>query len=1144
MTKSHLTTMLIGTSLAWGSVAIAAPDTDTLVYIREGKDARGRGNMILERIQADGGGRAVIFDADTRDNPDPVPFPKWQRSPDVSPLGGKIVLRRGWTISAMNWDGSAVVQLTPYGREWQEPRGSPDGRRIALTSDARNLAEIFVMDHDGGNLRNLTWQALSNERSPDWSPDGEKIVFISDRNGPFELFTLNAADGMGQTRIVSLDGDIREPAWGANNRIAFSLQKADGTAALFAVDPDGGNLEQLTPGDVWDGQPAWDADGKRLAFVSNRAGATDIWVLDMATGETRNVTDGIDGAALFPAWVPRQIAAAPLDIPAESGVATNTKGLQLPRPRLLFRAEDLPGIRQTLTEEPHAPVWQTFLARCEDLLDPESAASRSVEAAIAAIRANPSKGLYDRSPWIEPVFNLAFARQVTGDARFGQRAAELLVRIAAEYAKWHQRMVSEYPVACAYDWLHDLFEPDALRLVTGLLNTGAGRDFQHISNLYFGTSNDIQGNFATHSAGSFGPIALALAGEPGSAATWLPAAARLIAINLDAWIGEAGDCSEGTSYFGTPIGLLMPFLVSLKVNDLYAETRDNNLQHFANWLAIVNAGGHLPAIGDSDGGALNFPIGLLHLYPENQTARKLWNSRPRPARPTPDVLSLLWFAPSKNQPQDFSDFPKTAYFEAQNYQVFRTGYGDDSAFLTFTLTAGGHAHLECGAIALRAFGEQLLVDPGQAVGEADRHSQLLIDGQGRFNNYRPANAPPERMSPIVKADLAAAASVDMVPAFATRVVGTHASAPYAIPAPGIRIERGRRAILMVGDDTTAVPPYYLVYDDVRVGDRETRYEQLYIGAADAVAHDNGDGSFVYRKEYDGAWLASTAGKKGEAAFEFDIPQSGHYQVWVFVQPSGGDVLPFRVGDARYRARLAIRRGGWRQWAHAVFGEGGGEDLPAMRRRMSGEPVLSAIRLEAGAHTLVIEAGGAQFAKLALVPVDPERETTFGDERLEGVIPSASSDRFRIDPTVFNGWGALPEGTLVLSHEEATVTGDGWTVHKPERPAPALLVAALCADPVAFAAEAFSFNTRFYGQQFISLPRAKLIKHQVEANFPTLVYPHLPGMDVPTIERGADRAEIRWINAVDTVKFNRDGISVQRQTKNGESGRFEYRFPKK
>lgn len=1143
MTSAHMAAILVGTSFAWVSAAIAAPDEEALVYIREGKDARGRDNQVLERIRADGGGRIVIFDSDTRDSPDPVAFPKWQRSPDVSPVGGKIVLRRGWTVSAMNWDGGEVVQLTPYGREWQEPRWSPDGRQIALTSDARNLADIFVMDHDGGNLRNLTWQALSNERSPDWSPDGKTIGFISDRNGRFELFALNAADGMAQTRIVSLDGDIREPAWGVNNRIAFALQKADGTSSLFAVDPDGGNLKQLTDGDVWDGQPAWDADGKRLAFVSNRDGATDIWVLDMATGETRNVTGG-GGAALFPVWVPRQIAAAPFPVPAADGAALNTNGLELPRPRLLFRAEDLPGIRERLAAEPHATVWKTFLARCEALLDPESEASHSVEASIPAIRNNPSKGFDDRSPWIEPIFNLAFARQVADDERYGRRAAELLVRVAAEYAKWHQRMVAEFPVACAYDWLHDLFAPDDLRLITGILQSSAEDSHRKIGARYFGTSNDIENNFATHSAGSFGPIALALAGEPGSDGTWLAAAARLVAINLDTWIGEDGDCAEGISYFAYPVGLLMPFLVSLKVNDLHPETRRTHLRHFANWLAIVNASGHLPALGDSDGGPLDFPVGLLRLYPENALAWKLWNSVERPERPDPDVLSLLWFAPSKDRPQDFSGLPPTAYFDAQNYQVFRTGYGDDSAFLTFTLTAGGHAHLECGAIALRAFGEPLLVDPGQAVSEADRHSQLLIDGRGRFVNHRQPNAPEERIAPITKSGLGAASSVDMVPAFATRVVGTHALPTYAIPAPGIKIERGRRAILMIGDGTSAVPPYYLVYDDVRVGDRETRYEQLYIGAADAVARDNGDGSFVYRKEYDGTWLAPTAGRKGEAAFEFDIPRSGHYQIWVYADPSGGDVFPFRVGENRYRAHLAIRRGGWRQWAHAVFDEGGGDDLPALRRRLSGEPVASAIRLKAGATTLVAGEGDARFAKIALVPVDPERQSCFGDERREGIIPSASSDRIRIDPTVFNGWGALPEGTLVLSHEAAVVTGDGWTVQKPERPAPELLVAALCSDPVDFAIESFGFNTRFYGQQFIAHPRAKLVKRQVEANFPTLVYPHLPRMDVPTVARGDGRAEIRWSNAVDRVEFDRAGIVVLRQVDNGEIERFEYRFPNK
>ena len=684
------------------AVEARCAEENTLVFIREDKDALGQPNMILERIQSDGSGRSVIFDSALQESPEPIPFPKWQRSPDISPLGKKIILRRSWTLSAMNWDGSGAVNLTPYRREWYDPRWSPDGRQIALCADLTDFAEVYLIDFDGGNLRNLTWKAKSNERSPDWSPDGGRICFISDRNGKFELFTMKADDGSEQTRLLSLEGDIREPDWGPHNRLAFALQKPDGTSAIYVVDADGKNLTQLTKGDCWDGQVRWDAEGQRLAFVSNRSGEAEIWVMELASRKLSNVTRNPAQNELFPTWVPKQLAEAAPEIPSNEGQASNIAGLQLPRPRLLFRAEDLPA---SVTSWPGAPGL-----RMEDLPEqlrraagPESAASKRVEASIAAIQNSPSQGLYDRSAWIKPVFDLAFARQVTGERRYGERAAAWLLRIAEEYARWHQDMVSEYPVACAYDWLYDLFSSEDLRMLTGLLQTTAQQSYEHVVDSYFGETNLIACNFATHSAGSVGPLYLALAGEPGSNSAWLPTAARLTTVNLNTWIGPAGGAAEGTSYFNTPIHLLMPFMISLKINDLYPETRESNLRKFADWYAIVNAGDMLPSIGDSDGGTIIFPVGLLRLYPDNLTARKLWNSIARPEAPTPEVLSLLWFEPSENQPQDYTGLPRTAYFESQNYQVFRSGYSEDSCVLTFNLSAGGHSHMECGALALTAF---------------------------------------------------------------------------------------------------------------------------------------------------------------------------------------------------------------------------------------------------------------------------------------------------------------------------------------------------------------------------------------------------------------------------------------------------------
>ncbi len=1089
--------LMVGLSILCGGSQLFAAERDTLVFIRETKDNMGLPNQILESIQVDGSGRRVIFDADVQEATEmrwrdvPIPFPKWQRTPDISPAGKRIALRRSWTVSVMNWDGSGAVNVTPYRREWFDPRWSPDGKQLVLCSDIRDMAEIFVLNADGSDLHNVTWKGRSNERSPDWSPDGKQICFISDRNGKFELFSMNA-DGMEQKRILSLDGDIREPDWGTNNRIVFALQKANGNSMLYAVDPNGENLKELTDGKFWDGQPAWDADGKRVAFVSNRDGASDIWVLDVASDKKHNVTRNPEHSELFPVWVPKQITD---DVP-DMGVA-KIDGLDLPRPRLLFRAEDLPAIRTRLAQPPLDSVWESFLANCDALCDPESKASKNVETSIKAIKDNPSRGLADRSNWIKPVFDLAFAWQVTSDEKYGRRAADLFVRIAQEYAKWHQLMVFEAPVACSYDWLHSLFSPDELKMLNGILQTTAESFFRRISDYYFGETRIVESNFATHSAGTYGPAFLALQGEPGSRGEWLPAAARLTTINMNTWIGESGDAAEGTSYFNYPVNLLMPFMISLKINDLYPETRESNLANFAYWLAVINAGGYLPALGDSDGGGIKFPIGLLHLYPENETARKLWNSVERPDKPTSDVLSLLWFEPSENKVQDYTGFPKTAYFRNQNYQVFRSGYDDDSRLLTFALTAGGHAHNECGAIALRGFGEQLLVDPGQWVSAADCHSQLLIDGQGRYVNYRTTDAPPEEISPIKSTDLASASSVDMPSAFVTRETSTHGNPTYSIPGPGIKISRGVRTIIMVGDDTTPVPPYYLIRDDVRVDDQPHLYEQLFIGDADMIIQDKGDGSFVMKRRYKGPWLAPQTGKKGDAALEFTVDKAGEYQVWIYMKSNPDSKrtgsFAWQLGDTKYSGQLAFKSRCGNNWQWLAAGD--------------------ALSLTAGKHELLLLPSNTIVAKVAMIPVDMAKE--------------------------YSGWGDIPTGSLVLSYADAVVTGDAWVQKSPERERAELLVASLNNAPSTFQTETFSFKTRFYGQQFITLPRTKLVQHQVEANFLTLVYPYLPGMQKPEIRREDDGATIFWKDITDTVRVQNDKIVVQRTHKNGKEERFEY-----
>jgi Tol biopolymer transport system component len=68
-----------------------------------------------------------------------------------------------------------------------EPAFSPDGRRIAFSSNADGNWEVYVMNSDGSSLLRIT-RDLATDLNPSWSPDGKRIIFSSNRNGKFAVF--------------------------------------------------------------------------------------------------------------------------------------------------------------------------------------------------------------------------------------------------------------------------------------------------------------------------------------------------------------------------------------------------------------------------------------------------------------------------------------------------------------------------------------------------------------------------------------------------------------------------------------------------------------------------------------------------------------------------------------------------------------------------------------------------------------------------------------------------------------------------------------------------------------------------------------------------------------------------------------------
>ena len=218
------------------------------------------------------------------------------------PSNGRIVFQSdrddaGFDIYTMNPDGSDVQRLTSSPSNEFEPVWSPDGSKIAFTSNREETVQgngIYVMDADGSNEIFLT--PSINARDPSWSPDGSRIAFTSIRDSQFgDIFVMDA-DGSNVTNLTVIDYPeseallVKDPSWTPNNRILFV-----GTEQIFENTPgydyyimnsDGSNRQYYTEGAA-DLSPARiSPDGNSLIF-SAAIGSTSIFQIN---------TDGTDNS--------------------------------------------------------------------------------------------------------------------------------------------------------------------------------------------------------------------------------------------------------------------------------------------------------------------------------------------------------------------------------------------------------------------------------------------------------------------------------------------------------------------------------------------------------------------------------------------------------------------------------------------------------------------------------------------------------------------------------------------------------------------------------------------------------------------------------------------------------------------------------
>ena len=265
-----------------------SPDSRTFAYV----DSVGNADLTqLWLIPSAGGEPTPVTDGRTR-----VFSPRWssdgRRLYFVSNRGGAMDL---WQRRVGEGQPVGELEALTTGMGIRRAAFSPDGSKLAYSKGDRvsNVFRVPIL-HDRvatwADARQITFDTAWLE-VVDVSPDGSRLAVSSDRNGNQDLWIL-PAEGGEMTQLTTDPTPDWAPSWSPDGtEIAFHAFRS-GNREVWVMPSNGGPARRLTNHPSGDQVPNWSIDGNEIAFSSGRGGTRELWIVDAEGGEPRPLTTG------------------------------------------------------------------------------------------------------------------------------------------------------------------------------------------------------------------------------------------------------------------------------------------------------------------------------------------------------------------------------------------------------------------------------------------------------------------------------------------------------------------------------------------------------------------------------------------------------------------------------------------------------------------------------------------------------------------------------------------------------------------------------------------------------------------------------------------------------------------------------------
>ncbi len=233
---------------------------------------------------------------------------------DVSPDGKHIVFDLLGDIYKIDIKGGNA-KILREGLPFEiQPRFSPDGKHISFTSDAGGGDNIWIMDNDGSNAKQITKEDFRLVNNAIWTPDGNYLIarkhFTSSRSlGAGELWMYHKTGGSGiqLTKRKNDQQDVNEPSLSSDGKhLYYSEDMYPGGFFQYNKDPnkqiyvvnryhmETGEIKRITGGPGGAARPQVSRDGTKLAFVKRVRTKSVLFVHDLETGEEWPVYDQLN----------------------------------------------------------------------------------------------------------------------------------------------------------------------------------------------------------------------------------------------------------------------------------------------------------------------------------------------------------------------------------------------------------------------------------------------------------------------------------------------------------------------------------------------------------------------------------------------------------------------------------------------------------------------------------------------------------------------------------------------------------------------------------------------------------------------------------------------------------------------------------